>query len=126
MPADFFNYLILLILHNIIIVFDPSTLSVKITLYFKSSHHRVMVFTHKLMLVLLHTRSFFFSTHSHAVTPLTPMANLKVLIAAAAASSALERECASSGRGGDGIDGGMGAEDRGGRKMKSLSVLCQR
>lgn len=52
------------------------------------------------------------------------MANLKVLIAAA--SSALERECASSGRGGDGTDGGTGGDDVGGRKMKSLSVLCQR
>ena len=52
------------------------------------------------------------------------MANLKVLIAAA--SSALERECASSGRGGDGTDGGTGGDDGGGRKMKSLSVLCQR
>lgn len=52
------------------------------------------------------------------------MANLKVLIAAA--SSALERECASSGRSGDGTDGGTGGDDVGGRKMKSLSVLCQR
>ena len=55
---------------------------------------------------------------------MTPMANLKVLIAAA--SSALERECASSGRGGDGTDAGTGGDDAGGRKMKSLSVLCQR
>ena len=52
------------------------------------------------------------------------MANLKVLIAAA--SSALERESASSGRSGDGTDGGTGGDDVGGRKMKSLSVLCQR
>ena len=59
-----------------------------------------------------------------AVTPLTPLANLKVLIAAA--STALEQECASGGRGGDGVDEGGTGDDGGGRKMKSLSVLCQR
>ena len=55
---------------------------------------------------------------------MTPLANLKVLIAAA--STALEQECASGGRGGDGVDDGGAGDDGGGRKMKSLSVLCQR
>lgn len=44
----------------------------------------------------------------------------------AAASTALEQECASGGRGGDGVDEGGTGDDGGGRKMKSLSVLCQR
>ena len=73
-------------------------------------------------------------------TPFTPMANLKMLIAAA--SSALDREreleCAATREDsnlsaasevGSVYDGAsvMGdGDDGGGRKMKSLSVLCKR
>ena len=74
--------------------------------------------------------------------PLTPLANLKVLIAAA--STAREKEgCVGSGRwpeGGGGVvplettleakgEGEKGVkemEDGGGRKMRSLAVLCKK
>lgn len=68
--------------------------------------------------------------------PLTPLANLKVLIAAA--STAREKESGQQGETGGvaGIKcetyGGLGAgsskevEDGGGRKMKSLAILCKR
>ena len=64
-------------------------------------------------------------------TPLTPTANLKVLVAAA--SSALDREkeeCAARKLMFKGGSGGGGASEGEGnnisRKMKSLSLLCKR
>lgn len=63
-------------------------------------------------------------------TPLTPMANLKVLIAAA--SSAFEKECGRSSEAKkpcrivDKMKAEGNTEDSGGRKMKSLAVLCQK
>ena len=63
--------------------------------------------------------------------PLTPLANLKVLIAAA--STAREKE---SGKGGDGVGlvevkcdeekGCKEPEEGGGRKMRSLAILCKK
>lgn len=63
--------------------------------------------------------------------PLTPLANLKVLIAAA--NSALENE---SGSRGDGVPVEVKNEDQdkackepedgGGRKMRSLAILCKK
>lgn len=67
--------------------------------------------------------------HYPTGTPLTPLANLKVLIAAASSALDRERECASASAG-VGVLGASvtvgGEEEATGRKMKSLAVLCKK
>lgn len=72
--------------------------------------------------------------HAPGTPPLTPLANLKVLIAAA--STAREKECKDETQGGmsestgqlkcEEHKGGKEVEDGGGRKMKSLAILCKK
>ena len=70
--------------------------------------------------------------HYPTGTPLTPLANLKVLIAAASSALDRERECASAGAGAGvlgasvTVGGEEGVEEATGRKMKSLAVLCKK
>ncbi len=54
--------------------------------------------------------------------PLTPMANLKVLIAAASSARENENEKLEVAK----MEKGNKEEDSGGRKMKSLAILCKK
>ena len=87
--------------------------------------------------VLGHTiskRNSSFPCLSLAGTPFTPLANLKMLIAAASSALDREREAAALEENNQSAASDVGSmcevgsegDDAGGRKMKSLSVLCKK
>ena len=62
-----------------------------------------------------------------AVAPLTPLANLKVLAEASSAVEEREGGCEGVSLVKSEWEGGAGVrEEEGGRKMKSLSLLCKK